>query len=63
MTNAERIRLMNDDELASWLSTMCQFESEEDEEWHVSFLDEHGKETEIHDSYGDWLNWLTQEAV
>lgn len=60
MTNAERIRLMNNDELATWLTNMCQFKSEKDEEWYVSVLDAHDKETEIHDSYGDWL---TQEAV
>ena len=63
MTKAERIRLMNNDELATWLTNMCQFKSEKDEEWCVSVLDAHDKETEIHDSYGDWLNWLTQEAV
>lgn len=63
MTNAERIRLMNNDELATWLTNMCQFKPEKDEEWYVSVLDAHDKETEIHDSYGDWLNWLTQEAV
>lgn len=63
MTNAECIRLMNNDELATWLTNMCQFKSEKDEEWYVSVLDAHDKETEIHDSYGDWLNWLTQEAV
>ena len=56
MTNAERIRLMNNDELATWLTNMCQFKSEKDEEWYVSVLDAHDKETEIHDSYGDWLN-------
>lgn len=62
MTNAEWIRSMNDEELATWLCNISQFLSEKDEEWHVSVIDSHEEEIEIHDSYGDWKNWLEKET-
>lgn len=61
MTNAEWIRSMSDEELAVWLHNLCQFESEKDEEWWVSMLNKQEKEVEIHDSYGDWMDWLKEK--
>ena len=56
-TNAERIRNMTDDELAEWLTNMCDFEKngEHYKSIYNLYTDE---EEEIHDSYGDLLKWL-----
>lgn len=61
MTNAERIRSMTDEELADWLHNMCDFEKDEEPYKSIYNLDAE-KEEEIHDSYGDLLNWLRSEA-
>ena len=60
-TNADRIRNMSDDELAEWLHNMCDFEKDEESYKSIYNLDTE-KEEEIHDSYGDLLNWLQSEA-
>ena len=60
-TNANRIRNMSDEELADWLSNMCNFEKDEEPYKSIYNLDTE-KEEEIHDSYGDLLNWLQSEA-
>lgn len=60
-TNADRIRTMTDEELAEWVTNMCQFEKDEEPYRSIYNLDTE-KEEEIHDSYGDLLNWLQSEA-
>lgn len=60
-TNADRIRNMSDEELADWLHNMCDFEKDEEPYKSIYNLDTE-KEEEIHDSYGDFLNWLQSEA-
>lgn len=63
MTNADRIRNMTDEELAEWLTNICKFESVVDEEPYVSFYNlDTTYEEEVHDSYGDLLEWLQSEA-
>lgn len=59
-TNADRIRNMSDEELADWLHNMCDFEK--DEEPYKSIYNLDAEKEEIHDSYGDLLNWLRSEA-
>lgn len=60
-TNADKIRNMSDEELADWLSNMCNFEK--DGELYKSFYNlDTEKEEEIRDSYGDLLEWLQSEA-
>ena len=60
-TNAERIRNMTDDELAEWLTNMCDIEKNEEPYKSIYNLNTR-KEEEIHDSYGDLLKWLQSEA-
>ncbi len=60
-TNAYRIRNMSDEELAEWLTNMCDFEKEK-EPYKSIYNFETEKEEEIHDSYGDLLIWLQSEA-
>ena len=60
-TNADRIRNMTDEELAEWLTNMCNFEKDEEPYKSIYNLDTE-KEEEIHDSYGDLLKWLQSEA-
>ena len=60
-TNADRIRNMSDEELAEWVTNMCQFEKDEEPYRSIYNLGTE-KEEEIHDSYGDLLNWLQSEA-
>lgn len=61
MTNAERIRNMSDEELAEWLTNMCDTERHEEPYKSIYNLDTE-QEEEIHDSYGDLLKWLQAEA-
>ena len=60
-TNAERIRNMSDEELAEWLTNMCDFEKNEEPYKSIYNLNTRNGE-EIHDSYGDLLKWLQAEA-
>ena len=60
-TNADRIRNMSDEELAEWLTNMCDFEKNEEPYKSIYNLDTE-KEEEIHDSYGDLLKWLQSRA-
>lgn len=60
-TNADRIRNMSDEELAEWLTNMCNIERHEEPYKSIYNLDT-GQEEEIHDSYGDLLKWLQSEA-
>ena len=60
-TNADRIRNMSDEELAEWLTNMCDFEKNEEPYKSIYNLDTE-KEEEIHDSCGDLLKWLQSEA-
>lgn len=60
-TNADRIRNMSDEELAEWIHNMCEFEKDEEPYRSIYNLDTE-KEEEIHESYGDLLNWLQSEA-
>ena len=48
-TNADRIRNMSDEELAEWLTNMCDFEKNEEPYKSIYNLDTE-KEEEIHDS-------------
>ena len=63
-TNADRIRNMSDEELAEWLTNMCDIEKhEEPYKLYKSIYNlDTGQEEEIHDSYGDLLAWLQSEA-
>lgn len=60
-TNADRIRSMTDEELAEWLTNMCEFEKDGEPYKSIYNLDT-GEEEEIHDSYGDLLKWLKLES-
>lgn len=60
-TNADRIRNMSDEELADWLNNMCDFEKNEEPYKSIYNLDTYEDE-EVHESYGDLLNWLQSEA-
>ena len=60
-TNAERIRNMTDDELAEWLTNMCDIEKNE-EPYKSIYNSNTRQEEEIHDSYGDLLKWLKSES-
>ena len=60
-TNADRIRSMPDEELADWISNMCNFKKDDELYKSIYNLDTE-KEEEIPDSYGDLLNWLQSEA-
>lgn len=61
MTNADRIRNMTDEELAEWLTNMCNIERHDEPFKSIYNLDTK-QEEEIHDSYGDLLEWLQSEA-
>ena len=60
-TNADRIRNMSDDELAEWIYNIFEFEKDEEPYKSIYNLDTE-QEEEIHDSYGDLLEWLQSEA-
>ena len=60
-TNADRIRNMSDEELAEWLTNMCDIERNEEPYKSIYNLNTE-QEEEIHDSYGDLLKWLQSEA-
>lgn len=60
-TNADRIRNMSDEELAEWLTNMCDFEKDEEPYKSIYNLDTE-QEEEIRDSYGDLLKWLRSET-
>ena len=60
-TNADRIKNMSDEELAEWLTNMCDFKKDEEPYKSIYNLDTE-QEEEIHDNYGDLLKWLRSEA-
>lgn len=60
-TNADRIRNMSDEELAEWLTNMCDIERHKEPYKSIYNLDTE-QEEEIHDSYGDLLKWLQSEV-
>ena len=60
-TNAEIIRNMTDEELAEWITNMCDFEMNEEPYKSIYNLNTRNGE-EIHDSYEDLLKWLQKEA-
>lgn len=60
-TNSDRIRNMSDDELAEWIYNIFEFEKDEEPYKSIYNLDTE-QEEEIHDSYGDLLEWLQSEA-
>lgn len=60
-TNADRIRNMSDEELAEWLTNMCDIERHGEPFKSIYNLGTE-QEEEIHDSYGDLLNWFQSEA-
>ena len=60
-TNADRIRSMTDEELAEWITNMCEFERHGESYKSIYNLDTDNEE-EIHDSYGDLLRWLKAES-
>lgn len=60
-TNADRIRNMSDEELAEWITNICDIERHEKLYKSIYNLDTE-QEEEIRDSYGDLLKWLQSEA-
>lgn len=61
ITNADKIRAMDDSELAGWISNLVRWS--EDGEAILSIWDASTKsETRIHDSCGDVLEWLQSEV-
>ena len=63
MTQADRIRSMSDEELAEWLTNMCDFINQEDEEPYKSIYNiDTGKEETVHDSYGSIMEWLQSKV-
>lgn len=60
-TNADRIRNMSDEELAEWITNICDIERHGKLYKSIYNLDTE-QEEEIHDSYGDLLKWLQLEA-
>ena len=60
-TNADRIRNMTDEELAEWLTNMCDIKRNE-EPYKSIYNSDTRQEEEIHDSYGDLLKWLKSES-
>lgn len=63
ITNADRIRSMSDEELAEWLTNMCEFMNPEDEEPYKSIYNiDTEKEEIVHDSYGSIMDWLQSEV-
>ena len=60
-TNADRIRSMSDEELAEWITNMCEFERHGEPYKSIYNIDTYNEE-EIHDSYGDLLSWLKAES-
>lgn len=61
-TNADRIRSMTDEELAEWLTNMTDYFGEDEELYKSIYNLDTEKLEEIHDSYGDLLNWLQSET-
>ena len=62
-TNADRIRSFSDEELAEWLTNMCDFINPEDEEPYKSIYNiDTEKEETVHDSYGSIMDWLQTEV-
>lgn len=62
-TNADRIRSFSDEELAEWLTNMCEFMNPEDEEPYKSIYNiDTEKEEIVHDSYGSIMDWLQSEV-
>ena len=51
---------MTDEELAEWITNMCEFERHGEPYKSIYNLDTYNEE-EIHDSYGDLLIWLKAE--
>lgn len=63
MTNADRIRSFSDEELAEWLTNMCDFINPEDEEPYKSIYNiDTEKEETVHDSYGSIMDWLQSKV-
>lgn len=60
-TNADRIRNMSVEELAEWLTNICDIERHEKLYKSIYNLDTE-KEEEIRDNYGDLLKWLRSET-
>lgn len=60
-TNADMIRNMSDEELAEWITNICDIERHEKLYKSIYNLDTE-QEEEIRDSYGDLLKWLQSEA-
>ena len=61
-TNADRIRNMTDEELAEWLTNMTDDFGDDEELYKSIYNLDTEKVEEIHDSYGDLLEWLQSEA-
>ena len=60
-TNADRIRSMSVEELAEWITNICDIERHEKLYKSIYNLDTK-QEEEIRDSYGDLLKWLQSKA-
>lgn len=61
MTNGDKIRSMTDEGLAEWLHNISHDSEAEEPIICIYDLDKE-KEIELHDSYGDLLEWLKSEV-
>ena len=61
-TNAERIRSMSDEELATWIHNITTYLDGDDEPIVSIYNLDSGKDEELYDSYGDIIEWLRKEA-
>lgn len=59
MTNADRIRSMNNEELAKFIESICPYHDEQFDEPMIAFLNEN---LEIRDSVQDILDWLQHQV-
>ena len=60
-TNGDYIRRMTDEELAVWMHNSDFYEGEDDELYMSIYNLDSEKSEDVHDSYGDLLDWLKEE--
>lgn len=60
-TNADRIRRMTDEELAVWMHNSDFYDGDDDELYMSIYNLDSEKSEDVHDSYGDLLDWLKEE--
>lgn len=60
-TNGDRIRRMTDEELAVWMHNSDFYDGDDDELYMSIYNLDSEKSEDVHDSYGDLLDWLKEE--